>query len=80
MPRPRIKIKKIGRGKNCLFCKEDIEPDYKEKETLLKFLSERGRIQSAERTGVCASHQRHLTEAIKRARFMAFLPFTPKIT
>lgn len=80
MPRPRPKIKKIGRGKNCLFCKENIIPDYKDAEVLSKFISERARILSAVKTGVCASHQRQLSRAIKRARFLALLPFVHKIT
>ena len=59
----------------CLFCEAATEPSYKEYETLSKFLSDRGRIYSRERSGVCAKHQRRLAGEIQRARFLALLPF-----
>jgi len=60
----------------CYYCENKKLPDYKEWETLRKFMSDRGKIQAADRTGVCAKHQRRLTKAIKRARHLALLPFT----
>lgn len=48
---------------------------YKEVYQLKKFTSMRGKIISTEKSGVCAKHQRQLTNAIKRARFMALLPY-----
>jgi len=50
--------------------------DYKDVEQLKKFLTERGKILPHRVTGNCAKHQRQLARAIKRARFMALLPFT----
>ena len=44
---------------------------------LRRFVSERGKIEPRRRTGVCAKHQRRLALAIKRARFLALLPYTP---
>ena len=44
-------------------------------EILRKFISDRGKISSRSRTGVCAKHQRSMTKAIKRARHLALLPF-----
>ena len=49
--------------------------DYKDTETLRKFLNPHGKILSRRRTGLSAGGQRSLSEAIKRARFMALLPF-----
>jgi small subunit ribosomal protein S18 len=71
MKRP---ILKRNRPK-CYFCQNDKEPDFADFETLKKFLSDRGKIMSRERSGVCAKHQRHLAKAVKRARLLALLPF-----
>jgi len=49
--------------------------DYKDVETLKKFLNPHGKIQARRRTGLSAAGQRSLSEAVKRARFMALLPF-----
>ena len=52
------------------------EINYKNVSLLEKFISTRGRIMPTSRTGVCPSNQRRLTQAIKRARYMALLPYT----
>jgi small subunit ribosomal protein S18 len=62
-------------AKECFFCKEKKTPDFMESELLAKFLTERGKIQSRERSGVCTLHQRKLALAVKRARYLALLPF-----
>lgn len=49
--------------------------DYKDIETLKKFLNPHGKILARRRTGLSAAGQRSLSEAVKRARFMALLPF-----
>lgn len=49
--------------------------DYKDTETIKKFLNPHGKIMSRRRTGLSASGQRSLAEAAKRARFMALLPY-----
>jgi len=49
--------------------------DYKDTARLRKYLSERGKILPRRTTGTCAQHQRTLTEAIKRARHIALLPY-----
>jgi len=59
----------------CFYCQNKKLPDYKEFETLGKFVSDRGKILSRGRSGVCAKHQRLLAKAIKRARHLALLPF-----
>lgn len=65
------------RPKFCFYCVEKTEKvDYKEVEKIRKYTSERGKIVPRRISGNCAKHQRQLTEAIKRARFMALLPFS----
>lgn len=49
--------------------------DYKDVDSLKKFLNPNGRILSRKRTGLTAKNQRSLAEAVKRARFMGLLPF-----
>jgi small subunit ribosomal protein S18 len=61
----------------CAFCADKVDKiDYKDVNTLKRFLSDHGHIDSRRRTGTCARHQRRLTLAIKRARFLALLPYT----
>ncbi|MEA3346320.1 MAG: 30S ribosomal protein S18 [Chloroflexota bacterium] len=62
----------------CKFCVDQIEIDYKDVDLLREFLTDRGEILSRRRTGTCAKHQRQLTQAIKRARHLALLPYAPK--
>ena len=59
----------------CFFCKEKRDPSFLESEILSRFISERGKILSRARTGACSKHQRKLTREVKRARYMALLPF-----
>jgi small subunit ribosomal protein S18 len=63
----------------CFFCQRNIrEIDFKDTETLRRFISGLGKIRAKKRTGVCASHQRKLAKAIKRARILGLLPYTIK--
>lgn len=64
------------RRKVCQFCVDKAEYiDYKDTVKLRKYLSERSKILPRRTTGTCAMHQRQLTEAIKRARQIALLPY-----
>ena len=64
------------RRKVCQFCVDKAtHVDYKDTARLRKYLSERGKILPRRTTGTCAQHQRQLTEAIKRARQIALLPY-----
>ena len=64
------------RRKVCKFCAEHLEYiDYKDYKTLSNFTKERGKIVPRRISGACATHQRKLTTAIKRARILALLPF-----
>ena len=61
----------------CRFCRRGIDyVDYKDIGTLQKLLTNRGKIYSRKRSGNCAGCQRKAKRAIKRARYMALLPFT----
>ncbi len=60
----------------CFFCTYKTNPDYKDIENLVKFLTPRNKISSREKSGVCAKHQRKLTKHIKYARYLALIPYT----
>ncbi len=69
-------MKSRKRRKVCQFCVDKATfVDYKDVAKLKKFTSERGKILPRRATGACAMHQRQLTEAIKRARQVALLPY-----
>ncbi len=62
--------------KQCYFCSQNIiDIDYKEVDLLRRFVSGQAKIIDPRHTGTCAKHQRKLAQAVKRARFMALLPF-----
>lgn len=65
------------RKRFCRFCLDKTRKlDYKEVKSLEAFIRERGKIGSTRSSGNCAKHQRVLTLAIKRARFLSLLPYT----
>ncbi|MDZ4299990.1 MAG: 30S ribosomal protein S18 [Candidatus Sungbacteria bacterium] len=65
--------------KQCFFCTTSRSgANYKDVENLRKFLSASGKIYPRKKSGLCASHQRELATAIKRARSLALVPFTPR--
>ena len=67
----------LRRKKICKLCRDKVlKIDYKDIKFLEKFVTERGKIISARVTGNCAKHQNRLSQAIKRARFVALLPYT----
>jgi small subunit ribosomal protein S18 len=75
-PIRKRKRKIFHRRKVCRFCADSsIIIDYKDSKTLRYFITERGKIIPRRITGTCATHQRTLTLAIKRARAIALLPF-----
>ena len=66
-----------SRKKVCTFCVEKSEfIDDKDTQKLRRFISERAKILPRRVTGTCAEHQRELTVAIKRARYLALMPYT----
>ena len=67
---------KKSRKKVCVFCSDGVTRiDYKDIGKLKKCMTERSKILPRRVTGTCAFHQRELTGAIKRARFVALLPY-----
>lgn len=65
--------------KVCYFCAQNVKNiDYKDDQLLRNFISAQAKIMPRKRSYLCAKHQRHLATAIKRARFMALLPFTSR--
>lgn len=70
------KEKKFFRKKICKHCAEKLpDLDYKDVPRLQKFVTERGKIMPSRISGNCARHQRQLQTAVKRARFVALLPY-----
>src|SRR5215510_11267881 len=74
--------KKLGRGRKnrCRFCTKEGCPrpafvDYKDVQTLKKLCTNQGKLFSRKRSGNCAAFQRAVKDAIKRARFMALMPY-----
>jgi small subunit ribosomal protein S18 len=64
------------RRKVCHFCVDKARVvDYKEVDKLRRYVTERGKIFPRRNSGTCAKHQRVLAQAIKRARFIGFLPY-----
>ncbi|MBI4114780.1 MAG: 30S ribosomal protein S18 [Candidatus Niyogibacteria bacterium] len=62
--------------KQCYFCTSNIKiVNYKDPEMLKKFLGAQAKILPRKQTDLCAKHQRSLAQAIKRARFLALLPY-----
>ena len=72
----RKPMKRPSRRKVCAFCQEKVEViDYKDVNRLKKYITEGGKILPRRMTGTCAMHQRELSNAIKKARIVALLPF-----
>ena len=66
-----------SRKKSCRFCGDDAPAiDYKDARLLRSYITERGKIVPRRVSGLCAKNQRKVTQAIKRARMVALMPFT----
>lgn len=76
--RPTGGRRNMFRKKVCRFCTQKIVADYKDPETLRRFVTDRGKILPSRITGTCAKHQRALAREIKRARVLAYLPYEKK--
>jgi len=69
----------ITLDKQCLFCITNRDfVNYKDTETLQKFISAGAKIRSRKKTGLCVKHQRRLARAVKRARYLALIPYTTR--
>lgn len=79
-PNPEYSDARSRKRKRCPFTASGMdEIDYKDIDTLVKFITDRGKILPRRITGVSAYHQRKLTTAIKRARHVALLPFVAEV-
>jgi small subunit ribosomal protein S18 len=69
-------MNRIQRITKCRFCRAKVkEVDYKNVGDLQKLLTAQGKMFSRKRSGNCATHQRSLKKAIKRARYLALVPY-----
>jgi len=69
-------LRTVRQNTECRFCRDKVDYiDYKDVEVLQKLLTQRGKIFSRKRSGNCAGCQRKVQNAVKRARYMALLPF-----
>ena len=77
-PRPRRRgYRYFARPRTCPFCTDkELVINYKETDTLRRFITEDGKIRPRRQTGACAKHQRQVAREIKRARHLALFPFT----
>jgi small subunit ribosomal protein S18 len=75
--RRKIPIRKMY--EKCPFCLKGKDPDYKDFKDLVEFMTDRAKIMPQVRSGICSKHQRKLSIAVKRARFLSLLPFAERI-
>lgn len=72
--------RRFFRPRNCRFCADSkLVIDYKNTDLLRQFVYEDGKIRPRRQTGNCAKHQRAVTQAVKRARHIALLPFVGEV-
>lgn len=76
MAKKKARVRKSKVKEACYFCKDKKEPSFKDTQVLRRYLTERNKIISRSRSGICAGHQRDLSKSIKQARHLALLPFT----
>ena len=71
------KKKRFGsRRKNCRFCENpSLTIDYKDVRLMKQFVTDRGKIVARRVSGNCSKHQRSIARAVKRARFLALVPY-----
>jgi small subunit ribosomal protein S18 len=72
--KPRVQ----ARNASCYFSDTKTEPNYKEVLILRRFITDRGKVLPKKITGLTARHQRTLSKEVKKARFMALLPYTDR--
>jgi small subunit ribosomal protein S18 len=74
--RRRNRTSVIPQQRHCVMCINNVKAiDYKDTDSYRRFLSSYGKIVPKRKSGACAKHQRMLSQAIKRARIMALIPF-----
>jgi small subunit ribosomal protein S18 len=78
--RPSRGGRRRGRRKEDYFHANNLEIDYKDIDSLRRFMTERGKIRPRRQTGLTSKNQRELARQIKRARHLALLPYTDEHT
>ncbi len=78
MPPKKKKKHRSTRRKVCHFCENKVVIDYKDGAVVDRFTNDRGKIVPRRVTGTCAKHQRRLSVAVKRARYLALIPYIPE--
>jgi small subunit ribosomal protein S18 len=76
MIKPKSAI--VGFKKSCIFCKKELDVNYKNIELLSRYVSTKGKIISRRISGNCAKHQRKIAREIRVARFLSLLPYVVK--
>lgn len=72
----RDRKKKFREILKCRFCRDKVEQiDYKDIHILQKLVTAQGKLYSRKRSGNCAKHQRQVSQAVKRARFLGLLSY-----
>lgn len=73
-----LKSKSVSNAKSCYFTQTGTKPDYKNVLVLRRFITDRGKIIPQKYTGLTSKNQRFLSNEVKKARFMALIPYTDK--
>lgn len=71
--------KQIRTKRACFFCQSKTSPSYTDIAVLRRFTTDRAKIVPRAKSNLCSKHQREITKQIKYARFLALLPFVPKV-
>jgi ribosomal protein S18 len=77
---PKMKVRRAFKKRHCRFCADKVEHiDYKDIILIRRYTSDKAKIKARRATGNCAQHQRQLARAIKRARYMALMPYVREL-
>jgi small subunit ribosomal protein S18 len=76
----KVKIRRAFKKKHCRFCADKVDYiDFKDIMLIRRYMSDKAKIKARRATGNCSQHQRQLARAIKRARYMALLPYVREL-
>ncbi len=76
----KVKIRRAFKKKHCRFCADKVAYiDFKDITLIRRYMSDKAKIKARRATGNCSQHQRQLARAIKRARYMALLPYVREL-
>lgn len=81
MAKKKRRYTRFRAGRKCRFCRGELlgtGVDYKDVRTLMKLTTAQGKLFGRKRSGNCAKHQRKVKLAVKRARFLALLPYVSR--